>query len=229
LRTGVHAAKQGIAVAYFSLEMSEEQNGERLLAGQTGINLQWIKKSKDLQRQQFDALVKATGDLSDLPLFIDQSSSLSTAQIRFRVQSISVKSKIAIGLVIVDYLQIMTPGRKYDSREREISSLSREMKQLAKDLKVPVILLSQLNRELEKRADKRPVLADLRESGAIEQDADLVIGLFQPFPYTNLDQDRGKAEAIILKQRNGPIGAIDLKWVPETATFHDASPQGLQE
>ncbi len=221
LDTAVSAVKQ-TPVAFFSLEMGAEQIGQRLLAKQAKVDLRQLRAGHNLQKYQFDAILTAMGDLSDYPLFIDDSATLTPAQISFRARQTSVKSKNPIGLVVIDYLQIVSAGRKYDSREREISSISREMKQLAKALNVPVVLLSQLNRELEKRADKRPILADLRESGAIEQDADLVIGLYQPFPYTNKDEDRGKAEAIILKQRNGPVGTVDLKWVPETATFFDA-------
>jgi replicative DNA helicase len=208
-----------VPVAFFSLEMSTEQLGQRLLAKKAAVDLRQIRAGRDLHKHQFDALVDAMGDICDYPLWFDDSSTLSPSQIRFRTRQICVRYKAPIGLVVVDYLQIASPSRKYDSREREISSISREMKQLSKDLNCPVILLSQLNRELEKRSDKRPTLADLRESGAIEQDADVVIGLFQPFPYTNKDEDRGKAEAVILKQRNGPVGSIDLRWTAETATF----------
>jgi replicative DNA helicase len=217
LEIATNAVRQ-TPTALFSLEMSAEQVGQRLLAKEARVNLRRIRAGY-LEKYHFNALVSAMGDLSDYPLFVDDSATLTPAQIRFRVRNISVKSKNPIGLLIVDYLQIMSPGRRYDNREREISSLSREMKQLAKDLNCPVVLLSQLNRELEKRADKRPTLADLRESGAIEQDADVVIGLYQPFTYSNKREDHGKAQAIILKQRNGPVGSVDLLWTPETATF----------
>jgi len=115
----------------------------------------------------------------------------------------------------------MAPSRRQDSREREVASISREMKLTAKSLDCPIMLLSQLNRQVESRADKRPMLADLRESGAIEQDADCVIGLHVPFNYSNDDNERNKAEALLLKQRNGPVGVIPLFWTPENATFHN--------
>ena len=205
-------------VALFSLEMSSEQIGQRLLAKRAAVNIRSIR-SGTLEEYEWKKVVTAMGDLTDFLLYVDDTSTLSPAQIRSRVREISVRTKASVGLVIVDYLQILSPSRRIEHREQQISSISREMKRIAKDLSCPVILLSQLNRDLERRADKRPTLADLRESGAIEQDADCVIGLYQPFVYSDKDDERGKAEAIILKQRNGPIGTIDLRWVPETATF----------
>ena len=171
-------------VALFSLEMSVEQIGQRLLAKRAAVNIRSVR-SGSLEDYEWKKVVTAMGDLSEFHLYVDDTSTLSPAQIRTRVRETSVRSKAAVGLVIVDYLQIMSPSRRMDSREREVSSISREMKRLAKDLFCPVVLLSQLNRELERRADKRPTLADLRESGAIEQDADLVVGLYQPYVYTN--------------------------------------------
>jgi replicative DNA helicase len=218
LDAALNAVAQG-PVAFFSVEMGAEQIGQRLLSKKAAVNLRFLR-SGQIEEYQIESVVNALGTLSDHALYVDDDPAVTPAQIRFRVRELSVKTKAAVGLVIVDYLQIMSSGRKFDSREREVSHLSREMKRLTKDLDCPIVLLSQLNRELERRQDKRPTLADLRESGAIEQDADLVVGLFQPFPYTNNDEDRGKAEAIILKQRNGPIGTIDLMWSPETATYH---------
>jgi len=218
LSVALNAVKQA-PVVFFSLEMSKEQIAQRLLARKANVNLLAVRSGSGLQKYQFDALVTAMGDLADCSLFIDDSETLTPSQVKFRVRQLSVRSKTPVGLVVIDYLQLMASGYKYESREREISSISRQMKQIAKSLSVPVVLLSQLNRENEKRADKRPVLADLRESGAIEQDADLVAGLYLPFKYTNNDADQEKAELLILKQRNGPIGSIDLKWTPETATF----------
>ncbi len=220
LDVSVRAVKE-VPVAFFSLEMSADLVAQRLLAKQATVNLLALRSGR-IRQSDLDRMIAIAGDLSEQPLFIDESSSLTPQQIRSRVRQVSAKTRNPIGLVVIDYLQLLTGGRKYDSREREVSSISREMKRLAKDLSVPVIVLSQLNRQLESRLDKRPALADLRESGAIEQDADLVLALFRPFPYTNRDEDRGKAECIILKQRQGPIGAIELQWVPETATFWDA-------
>jgi len=216
-----HAAAKSIPVAFFSIEMDAPQIGERALARDGAMNLRRIRTA-DLDQAAFDKLVTVAGDLSDLPIFLDTSSAPSPAQIRFRIRSLAVREKVQVGFVVVDYLQLMSALQKHDQREREVASISRAMKALAKDLQCPVIVLSQLNRELEKRADKRPTLADLRESGAIEQDADVVIGLYRPGAYSDSEEARGRAEAIILKQRNGPVGTIDLRWTPETATFWDA-------
>ncbi len=214
-----HAADQ-TAVAFFSLEMSREQLGQRLMAEGGGINLMRIR-SGQLDDHDWGKLTDMLGDLDGMPLYIDDSPSVTPGQIRARCREISVKTGVQIGLIIVDYLQLMHPGRRFDSREREIATISREMKLTAKALNCSVILLSQLNRQLEQRKDKRPLLSDLRESGAIEQDGDRVLALYQPFQYSGLDEDRYKAEAILLKQRNGPVGTVDLHWTPETASFHN--------
>ena len=217
----LHALKY-VPVAFFSVEMGAGPIGERLLSKRAVVDLLKLRRG-EVEEAEFKRIISVAGDLSELPLVIDESPEITAQQIRSRVRQVSVKIRKPIGLVVVDYLQLLTPGQKtkHQSREQEIASFSRDMKRVAKDLSVPVILLSQLNRELEKRPNNRPTLADLRESGAIEQDADLVLGLYQPFPYTKQDEDWGKAELIILKQRNGPVGTIDLKWVPETATFFD--------
>lgn len=205
----------------FSLEMDSSQNVQRLLSRGAAVNLRHIR-SGQLSQSDFDRIVGSAGQLSDAAMWIDETATVTPAQIRFRVRSTANQHKIEPGLIIVDYLQLMSPTKKQGSREQDIASISREMKFLAKDLGCPVIVLSQLNRELEKRSDKRPILSDLRESGAIEQDADVVVGLYQPFHYTDKDEDKGKVEAIVLKQRNGPTGTVPLMWVPETATFWDA-------
>jgi replicative DNA helicase len=219
LDLAAHAASDSL-VCFFSLEMSADELTQRLLAKRASVNIRNVR-SGNLQRSDLDRVITAMGDLEDCGLVIDDSAALSPAQIRFRVRETSSRLKRPVGLIVVDYLQLMSPSKKQDSREQVIASISREMKQLAKELTVPVVLLSQLNRQLEQRADKRPQLADLRESGAIEQDADLVLALFQPYLYTNSDEDRNKAECLILKQRSGPVGMLPLHWSPETATFSD--------
>ncbi len=219
LDVALHASKAG-PVYFFSLEMSAEEIAQRLIAKQACLNIRDVRTGQVLE-SAFSKLVKAAGEVSEHALSVDDSSTVSPVDIRSRVRQLAVQEKESPVLLVVDYLQIMSPSRSFNSREREVASISREMKAVAKDLRVPVILLSQLNRELEKRADKRPILSDLRESGAIEQDADIVIGLYRPHPYTGEDEDRTKAEVIILKQRSGPIGSIPLYFTPETATFHD--------
>lgn len=212
-------------VLLFSLEMSAGQIAQRLAAKLGKLNLRAIR-SASLRNPEFSNLVCALGTAEDLQLYVDDSAALSPVQVRSRARELGVRIGLSPGLIVVDYLQLMAPDRKYDSREREVAAISREMKLTAKALNCPVILLSQLNRELERRTDKRPQLSDLRESGAIEQDADCVIGLDLPFNYTNQDQDRTKAEAILLKQRNGPVGMVPLFWQPETATFHNGMCEG---
>jgi len=221
LNIALHAAGK-IPVCFFSLEMSAGEIGQRLLARKATLNLRDVRTGQ-VHRTDFDRIVESSAELAEQHLYVDDSATISPIQIRSGVRQWAVQRKEAVGLVVVDYLQIMSPSRRYDNREREVASISREMKAVAKDLNVPVILLSQLNRQLEQRRDKRPVLADLRESGAIEQDADCVCGLYQPYPYTDADEDRGKAECIILKQRNGPVGTVDLEWVAETCSFWDPS------
>lgn len=219
LDLAAHVASETL-VSFFSLEMSADELTQRLLAKKASVNIQNVR-SGNLQQSELDRVVTAMGNLEECGLVIDDSAALSPAQIRFRVRETSSRLKRPVGLIVVDYLQLMAPSKKQDSREQVIASISREMKQLSKELGVPVVLLSQLNRQLEQRADKRPQLADLRESGAIEQDADLVVALYEPYLYTNADEDRNKAECLILKQRSGPVGMLPLHWSPETASFHD--------
>ena len=214
-------ANKGIPVGIFELEMGEEQTGQRIIVRETAMNLRCLRMGEFTQ-DGMDKIVTEAGNLSDLPIDVYAPHTISPQQIRFRARALSVRHKINYGMVIADHIGLMNSGRRL-KREEEISTISREMKQLAKELNIPVIVLAQLNRELEKRPDnqKRPRLSDLRESGAIEQDADVVIGLFQPYHYTGKDEDRGNAEAIILKQRNGPVGTIELDWIPETASYWD--------
>jgi replicative DNA helicase len=209
-----------VPVVLFSLEMSANQIAQRLAAKLGRINLRTVR-SATLSDTEFSRLVTAWGQSDDLQLYIDDSGIVSPAQVRSRARELAIRIGRPAGLIMVDYLQLMAPGRKYDNREREIASISREMKLTAKVLNCPVLMASQLNRELEKRADKRPIVSDLRESGAIEQDCDVCIGLYLPFNYSNQDEDRNEAEAILLKQRNGPIGTISLFWQSETTSFHD--------
>jgi replicative DNA helicase len=219
LAIALEAVKQCTTI-FFSLEMSEEQVGQRLLSRKSAVNLRHLRTGQ-VQQNDYDRIISAAGDLSECPLWIDDTNALSPAQIRFRLRSLASRQKTIIGAVIVDYLQLIKPTKKWDSREREVASISKEMKGLAKEMKCPVVVLSQLNRDVEKRADKRPILSDLRESGSLEQDADAVIFVFRPERYSQRTEDQGKAEVIVAKQRNGPVGTIDLRWMPETATFWD--------
>ncbi len=215
----INAAKQA-PVAMFSLEMSKLQIAQRLLAKGACLDIQRLRKGR-LSDADFTRLTDALGTFDGFDLYINDSFRLTPNQLRTQCREIGMKTGNPIKLIIVDYIQLMTPSQRFTSREREISSLSRDLKMTAKDLNCSLIVMSQLNRELEKRQNKRPSLADLRESGSLEQDCDRCIGLFQPYQYTGEEQDRHRAEAIVLKQRNGPVGTVDLYWEPTTATFHD--------
>jgi replicative DNA helicase len=166
--------------------------------------------------------------LSEAKLFIDDTAGLSPAEMRARARRIA-KEHGQLGMIVIDYLQLMqVPGFKVENRTAEISEISRSLKALAKELNVPVIALSQLNRSLEQRADKRPVMSDLRESGAIEQDADLITFIYRDQVYNEDTPDKGVAEIIIAKQRNGPIGKVRLAFLGQYTRFEDLAFEGYQ-
>ncbi len=224
-----HAAiHNGAVVAVFSLEMSKEELGMRLLSGLARIDSKRIKVGR-LQDRDWPVLTQAADKLSKAKLFIDDSGDLTVMDMRARCRRLQSSEK-RLDLVVVDYLQLMrgTKGsqRGESSREREISEISRNLKSLAKELKVPIIALSQLSRSLESRADKRPMLSDLRESGAIEQDADIVTFVYRDEWYNKDSEDKGVAEFIIAKHRAGETGTVRLAWLGEYTMFtnlaHDA-------
>jgi len=211
------AVESGLATAVFSLEMSKEQLVQRMLCSEARIDSSRLRggflKGKDWQK-----LTTAAGTLSEAPIFIDDTAAISVLEVR--TKSRRLKKEHDLGLIIVDYLQLMR-SHVTESREREISDISRSLKALAKELKVPVIALSQLNRAVESRTDKRPQLADLRESGAIEQDADLIAFIYRDEVYNKETAEKGVAEIIIGKQRNGPIGTVRLKFFSEYTRFEE--------
>jgi replicative DNA helicase len=216
------AARNEGPALIFSLEMGQEESGYRLLAKTAGLDLLKLQTSRsaDLNRSK---IMNAAASLSDYPLYVDDSALLTPANIRSKIRQLSLRLKERLSLVLVDYLQLLKPDQKQSNREREIAEMSRSCKLIAKSGDIPVVLLSQLNRALETRPldQRRPQLSDFRESGAIERDADVVIWLYQPFRYTKNDEDKTKAEAIALKQRNGPVGMVPLHWNAQTTTFHD--------
>lgn len=222
------------SVAVFSLEMSEQQLIIRMLSAEARVNAHQLRTGK-LPDENWKYLSRNVGKLAEAKIFIDDSPALSILELRAKARRL--KAEHNIGLVIVDYLQLVQGPKSSESREREISMISRSLKALAKELNIPVIALSQLNRALEARGDKRPVLADLRESGAIEQDADVVIFVHRPEMYnikeirdvdgTTIDAE-GIAEIIIGKQRNGPTGQTLLTFVKEYAGFERRAPRGLE-
>ena len=163
--------------------------------------------------------------MAEAPIYLDDTPALSVLELRAKARRL--KAEKDIGMVVVDYLQLMQGPQFTESRQQEISNISRSLKALAKELNIPVIALSQLSRAVEQRAEKKPQLSDLRESGAIEQDADVVIFLYRPWIYTGEEEDKGKAEIIIAKQRNGPTGSIDLAFLDRYARFENLSAEQI--
>ena len=214
------ARKSGRGVLLFSLEQSNEELAERFLALTSRVNGHDLR-SGNLTDAQHDLLTRAADDLARLPLFIDDKAGRNMSQIGAIARRQHRRSPL--GIIIVDYLQLIEPEEKAAPREQQIAQISRRLKFLAKELKVPVIALAQLNRGVELREDKRPRLADLRESGAIEQDADMVMFLHRPDAYDPEDRP-GEAEIIIAKHRSGPTGLVRLTWRKEYMRFENYSP-----
>ncbi len=221
------AVEKSIPVAFFSLEMSKEQLVMRMLCSEAQVDAHRVRGGF-LGETDWPKLTRAAGTLSEAPIFIDDTPALSVLEMRAKSRRIMAEHKL--GLVIVDYLQLMrgrglsTRGRAAsESREQEISDISRSLKALAKELQIPVIALSQLNRRVEERTNKRPQLADLRESGAIEQDADLIGFIYRDEVYNKGDDNpnKGIAEVIIGKQRNGPVGDVKLAFIDKYASFQN--------
>ena len=203
-------------IAFFSLEMSKEQLVQRMLCSHARVNAQNVRTGY-LSHQDWPKLTAAAGKLSEAPIFIDDTPSLTALEIRAKARRL--KSQHQIELVVVDYLQLMQGHARTENRQQEITEISRSLKALARELRVPVIAVSQLSRAVESRTGNRPQLSDLRESGAIEQDADVVVFLFREEYYHPTDENRNKAEAIIAKQRNGPTGSIELVFLKEWTRF----------
>jgi len=221
---GQHAAEAGYPVAMFSLEMSKESLVLRMLCGEARVDGQKVRTGF-LGERDLPRLAMAAARLAELPFFIDDTPALSVMEVRSRARRLmrDVGRDEHCGMIIVDYLQLMRAHRDVDNREQEISMISRSLKALAKELDVPVIALSQLNRQVETRADKRPMLSDLRESGAIEQDADLIAFVYRDEFYNKATTKEGVAEIIIAKQRNGPQGTVELSFRKELTKFENLS------
>ncbi|MBF0621858.1 MAG: replicative DNA helicase [Magnetococcales bacterium] len=206
-------------VAVFSLEMSKEQLAMRLLSSEARINAQSLRTG-DLRGDDYQKLTMAASRLGAAPIFVDDTPALSVMALRAKARRLRREKKI--GLVVVDYLQLMQGSGKSDNRTHEIGQISQGLKAIAKELNVPVIALSQLSRSVESRTDKRPILSDLRESGSIEQDADVVMFVFREEYYKPNDPELiGKAELIVAKQRNGPTGAINLSFLHQYTRFEN--------
>lgn len=220
------ALGEKIGVAIFSLEMSMLQLGIRLLGADAMIDA-WKLRKGALQDDDNLRLIDSANRLSELPIYIDDSSGASALEIKAKARRL--KKKYNISLVIIDYLQLMQSKKSVESRQMEISDISRSLKALAKDLDIPVIAISQLNRKVEDRPNKRPILADLRESGAIEQDADLIAFIYREELYNQTEENKGKAEVIIAKHRNGPTGIFNLTFREKYTKFENYFKEELAE
>jgi replicative DNA helicase len=207
-------------VAIFSLEMSKEQLAFRLLSSEAKVDSQRLRKGF-LGETDWPKLTTAAGRLSEAPLFIDDTPAITVLEMK--AKSRRLKADQGLGLIVVDYIQLMRGGSYRDSREQEISEISRSLKALAKELKVPIIALSQLNRKVEDRTNRRPQMADLRESGAIEQDADVIAFIYRDEVYNKSEDnpEKGTAEIIIGKQRNGPTGTVKLAFLEKFTSFEN--------
>ena len=212
-------------VVLFSLEMSKSELADRLLSSEAGVDSSKIRTGRNLQDGDWVALADALGVLDNAPLFIDESSNLTLMEIRSKCRRL--QQKHGLDLVIVDYLQLMESHHRVDNRQVEVSEFSRGLKMLAKELDVPVIALSQLSRQTEGRTDKRPQLSDLRDSGAIEQDADIVAFIYREEVYDPDTERKGEAELIIAKHRNGPTGKVDLAFLSHLTKFANLARSGL--
>ena len=218
------AIKRKTPVAIFSMEMPGEQLAMRMLSSMGRINQQRLRTGR-LEEEDWPRLTSAVSMFTEVPLFIDDSPALSPTEIRARARRL-MREHGELGLIVIDYLQLMQAGsRAGENRATEISEISRGLKALAKELSVPVIALSQLNRSLEQRPNKRPVMSDLRESGAIEQDADVIVFIYRDEVYNPESPDKGTAEIIIGKQRNGPIGTVRLTFLGQYTKFENFTPE----
>ncbi len=222
------AVEEQVPVAVFSLEMSQEQLSMRLLTSEARIDSNRLKTGF-ISEADFQNVTDAAGLLNQVPIFIDDTPNISAMEVRAKCRRLKMEK--GLGLVIIDYLQLMKAPFKSDRRDLEIAEISRTLKALAKELEIPVIALSQLNRMLEQRAEKRPLLSDLRESGALEQDADIVAFIYRDEVY-NKDEDnpnRGKAEIIVAKNRNGSVGTAHMAFLGQYTRFEELAPDAAYD
>ncbi len=210
------AFRDNMCCAIFSLEMSKEQLVNRLFSLEAHVDAQKLRTGK-LQDMEWEKLIEGAGIIGQSKLIIDDTPSISVSELRSKCRK--YKQEHGLSLIMIDYLQLMRGGGKTESRQQEISDISRSLKSIARELEVPVIALSQLNRGVEQRDDKRPMLSDLRDSGAIEQDADVVMFIYRDDYYNKDTENKNVSEIIIAKQRNGPVGTVELAWLPEYTRF----------
>ncbi len=213
-------------VAIFSLEMSKEQLIQRMLCSCARVNAHSVRTGF-LAQSDWPNLTRAAAKLSEAPIYIDDTPGISILELKAKARRL--KAQFDIKVLMLDYLQLMQGSGNVESRQQEISEISRSLKELARELNLPVIALSQLSRAVESRSDHRPQLSDLRESGAIEQDADVVVLMLREEYYNPTEENRGKAEIIIAKQRNGPVGSLKLAFIHEFTRFENAELQRREE
>lgn len=210
------AFKKNLTVALFSLEMSKEQLVNRMFSLESNVDAQKLRTGQ-LNDQEWERLIESAGTIGKSRLIIDDTPGISISELRSKCRKYKLEHDLSI--VMIDYLQLMSGSGRSESRQQEVSDISRSLKALARELNVPVVALSQLSRAVEQRPDRRPMLSDLRDSGAIEQDADVVMFLYRDDYYNHDSADKGISEVIIAKQRNGPIGTVKLAWLPEYTKF----------
>ena len=210
------ALRRKKTVALFSLEMSKQQLVNRMLSMESNVDAQLLRNGS-LSDTEWDKLIEGANIIGSSSLIIDDTPGISVPELRSRCRKYKLEHDLSI--VMIDYLQLMQGSRRTESRQQEISDISRSLKELARELQIPVVALSQLSREVEKRPDHRPLLSDLRESGAIEQDADVVMFLYREDYYKKDTERKNVAEVIIAKQRNGSIGTVSLAWIAPLTKF----------
>ena len=213
-------------VAIFSLEMSKEQLVNRMFSLESNVDAQNLRNGT-LSDAEWEKLIESAGVIGKSNLIIDDTAGISISELRSKCRKFKLEHNLK--MIIIDYLQLMSGSGRSESRQQEISEISRSLKSLARELNVPVLALSQLSRAVEQRPDKRPMMSDLRESGAIEQDADVIMFIYRDDYYNKDSEKKGISEIIIGKQRNGPIGTVELVWLPEYTKFankaHDRDQQ----
>ena len=217
LNIAEHAAlREGKSVVVFSLEMSKEQLAYKLLCSEANVDMLKLRTG-NLDDDDWERIARATGPLSKAKIYIDDTAGMSVMEMRSKCRKI--KMEHGIDMILIDYLQLMSGSSQSESRQQEVSEISRSIKALAKEMECPVIALSQLSRAPEQRADHRPMLSDLRESGSIEQDADVVMFLYRDEYYNKETEEKNIGECIIAKQRNGPVGTVEMAWIGSQSKF----------
>ena len=217
LNVAQHAALHSkIPVAFFSLEMSKEQLVQRMLCAEAMVD-QHKLRTGNLKDEDWEKINNMAAKLASVPIFIDDTPAISIRELRAKARRL--QAEYGLGLIVIDYLQLMQAGKKTDNRQQEIAEISRSLKGLAKEMKVPVLALAQLSRSVEQRQDKKPLLSDLRESGSLEQDADMVMFIYRDEYYNPDSEKKGIAEIIVAKQRNGPTGIVELGFLKEYTRF----------